>query len=64
MPKQSSTPYHWLTPGYYKDNVKTSAVDEMLKYAVKICLFKRIPLTVTYVTFPSTPWNWFQHPRL
>jgi len=23
---QSSTPYHWLTPGYYKDKVKTSAV--------------------------------------
>jgi len=22
------------------------------------------PLTTTYVTFPSTPWNWFQHPRL
>jgi len=26
MPKKSSTPYHWLTPGYYKDKVKTSAV--------------------------------------
>jgi len=23
-PKQSSTPYHWLTPGYYKDKVKTN----------------------------------------
>jgi len=22
--KQSSTPYHWLTPGYYKDKVKTN----------------------------------------
>ena len=21
------------------------------------------PLTATYVAFPSTPWNWFQHPR-
>jgi len=44
-PKQSSTPYHWLTRGYYKDKVKTSAVDEMLKYAVKVCLSKRIPFT-------------------
>jgi len=26
-PKQSSTPYHWLTPDYYKDKVKTSTVD-------------------------------------
>jgi len=56
-PKQSTTPYHWLIPGYYKDKVKTSAVDEVLKYAVKIRLSKRIPLTLTakYVTFPSTP---------
>jgi len=23
-PKQSTTPYHWLTPGYYKDKVKTN----------------------------------------
>jgi len=32
-------------------------VDQLLKYAVKICLSKRIPLllTTTYVTFPSTP---------
>jgi len=32
MSKQSSTPYHWLTPGYYKDKVKTSSVhlDHML----------------------------------
>jgi len=22
--KQSSTPYHWLTPGYYKDKLKTN----------------------------------------
>jgi len=44
-PKQSSTPYHWLTPGYYKDKAKTSAVDEVLKYAVKIRLPKRIPFT-------------------
>jgi len=22
------------------------------------------PLTATYVTSPSTPWNWYQHPRL
>jgi len=31
-PKQSSTPYQWLTPDYYKDKVKTSAVhlDHML----------------------------------
>jgi len=21
-----------------------------------------LPLTATYVTFPNTPWNWFQHP--
>jgi len=20
--------------------------------------------TATYMTFPRTPWNWFQHPRL
>ena len=25
-PKQSSIPYHWLKPGYYKDKEKTSAV--------------------------------------
>jgi len=41
-------PYHWLTPGYYKDKVKTNVF--------------LLPLTTTYVTFPSTPWNWFQHP--
>ena len=27
-------------------------------------MFVLLPLTATYVTFSSTPWNWFQHPRL
>jgi len=49
-PKRSNTPYHWLTPGYCKDKVKTT-------------IFV-LPFAATYVTFPSTPWNWFQHPRL
>jgi len=40
-PKQSSTPYPWLAPGYYKDKVKTNVV--------------LLPFTTTYVTFPSTP---------
>jgi len=42
MPKQSSTPYHWLKPGYFEDKQKTSAAHH-------------IPFAATYVTFPSTP---------
>jgi len=45
MPKQSSTTYYWLTPGHYKDKVKTSAINEVLKYAVKIHSSKCIPFT-------------------
>jgi len=47
-PKQSSTPYHWLTPGYYKNKVETNVFI--------------LPFIATYVTFPSTLWNWFQQP--
>jgi len=56
MPKQSSTPYRWLIPVYYKDKIKTSAVDEEIKCAVKICLSKRIPFTFDHHIFdlPST----------
>jgi len=39
-PKQSSTPYHWLTPGYYKNKVETNVFI--------------LPFIATYVTFPST----------
>jgi len=38
-PKQSSAPYHWLTPGYCTDEVKTN---------VFLSRF-----TTTYVTFPA-----------
>jgi len=54
-PKQSSPPHHWLTPGYFKDKVKTSAVDEVLKYAVKIRLSKPF-------TFDSHTIDLLQHP--
>jgi len=37
MHKQSSIPYHWLTPGYYKDKVKTNVF--------------LLHFTATYVTF-------------
>jgi len=40
-PKHSSTPHHWLTPGYHKDKVKTDI----------FLLF----FTTTYVTFPAHP---------
>jgi len=39
MPKQSSTPYHWLTPGDYKDKVKANIF--------------LLTFTATYLTFPA-----------
>jgi len=42
-PKQSSTPYHWLTHGYYKDE------ERQVQYIIFL-----LPLTATYVTFPTT----------
>jgi len=45
-PKQSSTPYHWLTPGYYKDKVKPSAVYLPFTFDRHICDLPQHPLGV------------------
>ena len=51
-PKQSSTPYHWPTPGYYKDKVKTSAVHHFpFTFDHHICDLPQHPLKL--ITAPQ-----------
>ena len=46
-PKQSRTPYRWLTHGYYKDKVKTSAVHHIpFTFDRHICDLPQHPLGV------------------
>jgi len=55
--KQSSTPYHWLTPGYYKDKVKTSAVHHIpFTFARHICDLTQHPLKLISAPQVKKPW--------
>jgi len=51
--KQSSTPYNWLTPGYYKDKVKTSAVYLPFTFDRHLCDLPQHPLKL--ISAPLAP---------
>jgi len=55
-PKQFSTPYHWLTHGYYKDKVKTSAVHHIpFTFDRHICDLPQHPLKLISAPLVKKP---------